>query len=71
MIFGRGGGGPWSSLSETKNDPYPAQLYNLAADVGETTNLYAEHPKVVKNMTALMTTARRQRTQYPRPRPDK
>ncbi len=53
MLFGPGGGGAWSRFSE-KDDPYPAQLYNLASDIGETTNLYAEHPEVVEQMTALM-----------------
>jgi len=30
----------------------PAQLYNLANDPGETTNLYNEHPKIVKMLKA-------------------
>ena len=30
----------------------PGQLYNLANDPGETTNLYNEHPKIVKTLKA-------------------
>ena len=49
MIFGRGSGG-WGKGS----DKHPAQLYDLASDLGETTNLYAERPELVKELTALM-----------------
>lgn len=54
MIFGPGGGGPWSDLSASPSDDQPAQLYNLARDVAETDNLYAEHPEIVREMTALL-----------------
>ena len=30
----------------------PGQLYNLANDPGETTNLYNEHPKIIKMLKA-------------------
>jgi arylsulfatase A-like enzyme len=33
----------------------PIQLYDLSADVGETGNVYAEHPQVVENLTDLLT----------------
>jgi arylsulfatase A-like enzyme len=56
LIFAPSGGGAWSNLSATKSDGHPAQLYNLASDLGETKNLYAEEPDVVQNMTALMET---------------
>ena len=36
------------------SDHYPAQLYNLADDVGETHNLYAQFPDRVDEMSALM-----------------
>jgi arylsulfatase A-like enzyme len=39
--------------TETGNDPQP-QLYNLAQDLGETTNLAAQYPEKVANMTALL-----------------
>ena len=52
LLFGPGGGGPWDGIA--KQETYPAQLYNLAEDIGETTNLYTKHPEVVEEMTALM-----------------
>jgi arylsulfatase A-like enzyme len=54
MLFGPGGGGAWSDLSASEPDGHPAQLYNLAADIGETKNLYAQHPEIVREMTALL-----------------
>ena len=54
MIFGSGGGGPWSSLSEAKDDLHSAQLFNLDSDLAEATNLYARHPEIAANMTAVM-----------------
>ena len=36
------------------------QLYNLAADPGETKNLYAEYPEVVKELTTLLKHVREQ-----------
>mgnify|MGYP002624253773 CR=1 FL=1 len=44
MLFGPGGGGGWSDRSASDDDPYPAQLYDLAEDLGATANLYAERP---------------------------
>ena len=49
LIFGQGSGG-WTE----GGDQHPAQLYNLADDLGETHNLYAEHPERVAAMTSLM-----------------
>ncbi len=54
ILFGPNGGGAWSSQSATKPDGHPAQLYDLATDIGETTNLYAAHPEIVEKMTNLM-----------------
>jgi arylsulfatase A-like enzyme len=34
--------------------PTAAELYNLADDIGETKNLAAQHPEVVKEMTELL-----------------
>jgi len=36
-----------------KTNAPPAQLYDLAADLGETHNLYCEHPEVVARLTRL------------------
>jgi arylsulfatase A-like enzyme len=49
MIFGRGSGG-WTK----GNDEHPAQLYNLKSDLAETSNLYAEEPKLAQSLTMLM-----------------
>ena len=57
--------GPWKMIfapsgtrrnnrSDSKSAGHPAQLYNLAADIGETNNVYADHPKIVQEMTALL-----------------
>ena len=54
MIFGPSGGGAWSKLSASPPDGSPAQLYHLTADLGETKNLYAEHPDIVQEMTSLL-----------------
>jgi hypothetical protein len=32
----------------------PGQLYNLRTDPGETTNLYFEHPEIVKKLKRLL-----------------
>ena len=48
---GWGGG---SNQSATPPDGQPAQLYDLAHDLGETRNLYADHPEIVEKMAALM-----------------
>lgn len=39
--------------TELGNDPQP-QLYNLASDLGEKTNLAAQHPDRVRELTALL-----------------
>jgi arylsulfatase A-like enzyme len=49
LIFGRGSGG-WSKGT----DEHPGQLYNLADDLGETKNLFAQKPEVVSELSALM-----------------
>ena len=46
--------------TETGNDPQP-QLYNLARDLGETTNLAAQYPDKVAGMTALLNEIRSRR----------
>ncbi len=49
LIFGSGPGG-----YDSPRDAHPAQIFNLVADLGETTNLRAEKPDVVAELTALM-----------------
>jgi arylsulfatase A len=39
-----------------KQDAPTAQLYDLEADVNQTTNLYNQHPEIVKEMQALLAT---------------
>ncbi len=49
LIFGPGSGG-WSK----GGDDQPAQLYNLALDLGETNNLCTVEPGIVAELTSLM-----------------
>ena len=49
--------GGWSEPRPGKDDVsslLPVQLYNLAADIGETNNLASAHPKKVARLTALL-----------------
>lgn len=50
LIVGQGSGGGHPG----DTGPEPGQLYNLAADIGETKNLYAQHPEIVAELTALL-----------------
>jgi len=43
------------AMKDTDTDA-PGQLYNLAADPGETTNLYSKHPEIVKALKAQLDT---------------
>lgn len=49
-----GNGKPKETSEEAKTLP-PIQLYDLSADIGETQNIYAQHPEIVKELTALLT----------------
>ncbi len=57
LITGLGSGG-FSKPSRVKSGPGEphGQLYNLAEDISETTNLYAKHPEIVAQLTAEMKT---------------
>jgi len=44
--------GDWKALRRGTEDPM--QLYDLAKDLGETTNVASQHPDVVKKMAAIM-----------------
>jgi len=48
-----GAGGGKGKQGKTRG-PTAAELYNLADDIGETKNLAAQHPEVVKEMTELL-----------------
>lgn len=48
LIEGRGSGG-WTRVETSDDDP-PGQLYNLATDPKETTNLYLSRPEVVAEL---------------------
>lgn len=48
LIDGQGAGG--YRKSKAKPSEPPAQLYNLEKDLGETTNLYAQHPEIVQRL---------------------
>lgn len=55
LIFGRGSGGfSQPKKIDVKPGEPEGELYNLAKDPGETTNLYLKNPEVVKRLTALM-----------------
>ena len=49
LIFGRGSGG-WTK----GGDDQPRQLYHLGDDLGETKNLFAQKPEIVKELSELM-----------------
>ena len=56
MLLCRGSGG-WSPPREgpaAKRGLPPVQLYDLVADPRETTNLQAQHPELVKQLTAAL-----------------
>jgi hypothetical protein len=38
-----------ANIQPGPNDP-PGQLYNLAEDIGESTNLFAQHPTIVSRL---------------------
>tara|TARA_R110002049_G_scaffold185580_3_gene353821 strand:+ start:49004 stop:50476 length:1473 start_codon:yes stop_codon:yes gene_type:complete len=48
--LGSGGFSEPKTVTPGPNDP-AGQLYNLAVDVGETTNLYANEPEIVRRLT--------------------
>lgn len=51
--LGSGGFSKPNRITPGPGDP-AGQLYNLANDLGETTNLYAQHPEIVAQLTAEM-----------------
>ncbi len=70
--IGRGGGqavrmGRWKALrlGLRKNPEAPIQLYDLATDIGETTDVADEHPEIVKRIAHIMKTARTPSKYFP------
>ena len=58
LIDGQGSGG--YRTREAKPGEPPGQLYNLAKDLGETTNLYAQHPEIVQRLQQLLNKFKKQ-----------
>ncbi len=55
LIVGRGSGGfSKPRIIKPKPGEPTGQLYNLAEDLGETKNVYQEHPEVVEELTGLL-----------------
>lgn len=52
--------GDWKAVrvGVSKDPDIPVELYNLAEDIGETTDVAAEHPDIVEEMKALFKSAR-------------
>jgi len=61
--------GDWKGarLRVAKNPDGPIELYNLKADLGETTDVAAEHPDIVALMAGLMKDARSPSEHWPWP----
>lgn len=57
LILGQGGGGHYrkeTSEPVVDSSEPPGQLYNLDDDIGESRNLYREHPEIVARLTAAL-----------------
>jgi len=54
LVVGPGGRGPRSGLAAKTRSRTAGQLYDLAEDLGETNNLYAERPGLVAELTDLL-----------------
>ncbi|MEZ0388437.1 MAG: arylsulfatase [Verrucomicrobium sp.] len=59
--------GPWKGvrLGVKKNASAPVQLFNLESDVGETTDISAQHPDIAAQILEIMTTGRRPSPEFP------
>ena len=55
--------GDWKGVRKGMKEPL--ELYDLSKDVGETKNLAAEHPEIVKQMEQYLATARTESEQWP------
>ena len=61
--------GNWKGVRKDllKNPDAPLELYDLAADIGEKTNVASKHPDVVKRITEIMTSEHRPSKEFPIP----
>jgi arylsulfatase A-like enzyme len=50
--------GDWKAVRHRSNEPF--ELYDLSADIGETKNVAAEHPEIVKRIEAFIARDRRE-----------
>jgi arylsulfatase A-like enzyme len=59
--------GNWKAvrLNVMKDPDAPVQLFNLAVDPGETQNLSAQHPEVVRKLKAIMRTSHVENANFP------
>ena len=59
--------GDWKGVRRnvTRRDEPPLELYNLSADVGETTDVAADHPDIVNSLKRAMNEARTSSELYP------
>lgn len=64
LILGQGQGSGAKEAKPMKGEP-PGQLYHLVDDLGETTNLYEKNPEIVKRMTALLETYKKDGRSHP------
>ncbi len=58
--------GRWKGVRHGANGP--VELYDLSEDIGETRNIAAEHPDVVRRIEEIMRTARTESEDWPVPR---
>ncbi|MCS6851379.1 MAG: arylsulfatase [Gemmataceae bacterium] len=56
--------GRWKAIRERSPDA-PLQLYDLAADIGETTDVSQRHPEIVARIEAYLKTARTESPDWP------
>jgi len=61
-----GGSEAWEKRRGISNDDLPVELYDLSTDIGQTHNLAAEHPELVKQLQQKLTTIRQQGYSAPR-----
>jgi len=55
----------YTADGKLKPDAPPGQLYDLEKDPNETTNVYREHPEVVRQLTALLTKLKKDGRSHP------
>ena len=66
-IFGTLGGGSSEAPADTASDPTIGQLYDLARDPSETTNLWDEYPELVQRLRGQLDAIQTQEPDDPLP----